>query len=68
MVKMWNHAYTIAFEVITNSADSSKVTKEQLLEGILKRLASLQLDPFGNASHEIIEACVPAYDSYEVEE
>lgn len=64
----YNHAYTIGFEVVTNNADSCKVTKEQLFEGILKRLASLQLDPYGNASYEIIEACIPAYDSHEVED
>lgn len=65
MAKIYNHAYTIAFEVETVHADTEDdpVTVEELLAAILKRVESLKADPAS-----LLEACGAPYDSYSEED
>ena len=61
--KKYNHAFTIAFEVITKaSCDGNDYpTEEELLAALEKRLRS-----FCSNSGEIFEAVGKPYDTYEV--
>jgi hypothetical protein len=49
--KRYNHAMDLGFEVRSNSADNP--SKEEILEGLLRRIASLVAEP-GNG---FAEAC-----------
>ena len=53
---MFNHAYDIAFEVLSSKEDGSDVTPKMLREAIRARLASLSND-------EMLEAC-SHYDTF----
>lgn len=58
-MKLYNHAFSIAFSIDTNN-EGDKVTAEELLDGLRKRLHDLEKNP-----PEIIEACGMPYDTYE---
>jgi len=60
-MKRYNHAYTIAFEVITEH-DSKNVTKEELIVGLLRRVANVI------ENDEILDATDAPYDSFEEED
>ena len=60
--KKYNHAFDIAFEVESDN-EGKDVTREELFEGLLKRLASLIIN-----EDEIVEACGMPFDTYEIEE
>lgn len=60
--KKYNHAFDIAFEVKSDN-EGEDVTREELFEGLLKRLASLMKN-----DDEILEACGLPFDTYEIEE
>lgn len=53
---MFNHAYDIAFEVLSAKEDASDVTPKMLREALRLRLATLNND-------EILEAC-SRYDTF----
>lgn len=53
---MFNHAYDIAFEVLSAKEDGSDVTPRMLREAIRARLATLNND-------EMLEAC-SRYDTF----
>ena len=52
----YNHAYDIAFEVISDTEDGSDVTPEMLRSAILKRLNGMDDD-------ELLEACGAPFDT-----
>ena len=54
----YNHAFDIAFEVISDN-DGENVTADELLEGLMYRIASMM----GN-KEEIVEACGLPSDTY----
>jgi cob(I)alamin adenosyltransferase len=55
---MFNHAFDIAFEVITDKEEPDEVTEQELIKALEKRIKSLK------ESGDIDEA-VSCYDSYE---
>ena len=57
----YNHAFDIAFEVISNRVDGIDVTADMLRAALEKRIKLLVGD-------EIIEACGHPFDTYEIEE
>lgn len=57
----YNHAFDIAFEVISNRVDGIDVTADMLRDALEKRIKLLEGD-------EIIEACGHPFDTYEIEE
>ena len=59
---MYNHAYDLAFTVISDSAEGEDVTKQMLLTAILQRLTELV------NSDELEEACGAPFDSYETDQ
>ena len=59
---MYNHAFSIGFEVVSEH-DGENVTAEELLEGLRRRLEDLE-----ESGDEIIEACGLPFDTYEVGE
>jgi hypothetical protein len=58
----YNHAFDIAFEVISYEEDGSDVTAEMLADALRDRIDSL----FDN--DEMIEACGCPFDTYEMGE
>ncbi len=60
----YNHAFTFAFEVISNHPEADDVTDQMLFEGCRKRLKDLE----ENSPGEIQLACQPPYDTFEFEE
>jgi hypothetical protein len=58
----YNHAFDIAFEVISDN-EGKNVTKEELMTGLLRRVANLSDHPT-----EIVEACGLPFDTYLTEE
>jgi hypothetical protein len=56
----YNHAYTIAFEVVTEHPEGN-ATPDQLIQGLLRRLYRIM----ANHKDEMIDACEPPYDTYE---
>lgn len=59
-MKKYNHAFTIAFEVLSDN-EGEDVTADELKEGLANRLRSLK------HGDEILEACDLPYDTYENE-
>lgn len=57
---MYNHFYTISFDVLSDH-DEGHITAEELLEGLRKRLEHLE----GNKD-EVVKVCGKPYDSYPV--
>jgi len=55
----FNHAYHIAFEVLSDTEDPNNITKKEILAGLSQRLTNLLLNP-----KEVYEAC-EQYDVYE---
>jgi hypothetical protein len=61
----FNHAYTIAFSVISNDPDGKDVTPAMLKEALLRRIAALDATTTPDWS-EWLEACDAPYDTYEM--
>ncbi len=61
----YNHAFTIAFEVISEEPDGSDVTAEMFREALERRMKDL--DDSRPDKSEWQEACQPPYDTYEEE-
>ena len=61
----YNHAYTIAFSVISNDPDGKDVTPAMLKAALLRRIAALDAASTPEWS-EWIEACECPYDTYEM--
>lgn len=57
-MKTYNHAFTIAFTVISDHPEGEDITPQQFRHAILDRLASLVED-------ELLEAVGPPYDTSE---
>jgi len=57
----FNHAYQMAFEVVSDSKNPNDNTVFEILSGLSQRLTNLL-----NNSQELLEACEP-YDVYECE-
>lgn len=57
----YNHAFDVAFEVVSETEDGSDVTKEMLKSALLKRMESLDL------ADEWLEACGAPFDTYPVD-
>ena len=55
----YNHAYSFAFEVVSNDPDGEDVTGERLRDQLLARLNRL-------TDAEVSEACDCPWDSHEV--
>lgn len=55
----YNHAFSLAFEVISSKEDGSDVTQEQLALAIRKRVSNL-ID-----NNEMLEAVGPPFDTFE---
>ena len=62
--KRYNHAYTIAFSLVSDTEDGSDVTSEMLTAAIEQRMAAL--DKSGDI--EWHEAVGPPYDTFEEED
>jgi hypothetical protein len=60
-VKKYNHAFDIAFEVISEDPTGENVTTEELFSGLQKRMHDLK-----KSGDEIIEACGLPFDTYEM--
>mgnify|MGYP000577908318 CR=1 FL=1 len=58
MAKKFNHAFDLAFEVISNQEDGEDVTPEMLKEGLLKRIENMDL------ANEWLEACGGPFDTH----
>ncbi len=61
----YNHAYTIAFEVISNSEDAGDVTEKMLVDGIFRKLHQIFSPQWGDT---MLDACDHPYDTYEIKE
>lgn len=61
----WDHAFTFAFTLESGRADAEDVTPAELIAACRKRLNSIEGD---NGGFEMLEACLPPYDSTEVSE
>jgi hypothetical protein len=61
VMKKYNHAYDIAFEVISNKEDGSDVTADMLEDALRARIRNFY-------ENEIIECCGCPFDTYEMEE
>jgi hypothetical protein len=57
---MYNHACTIAFEVISSEKDGSDITADMIRRAIERRLKLV-------GDHELLEAVGSPYDTYEIE-
>lgn len=68
--KSYNHMFTIAFEVVSETDDASDVTANHLRAGLLNRINSLDstLGVFNRIDGEWIEAVGAPCDTYEVDE
>jgi hypothetical protein len=62
--KLYNHAFTVAFTVISKHEDPNDVQEHDVLEGLQGRVASLSDTDDGD---NVLEACEP-YDTYEIED
>ncbi len=60
MTTRYDHAFTIAFSLVSSNPSGCDVTPAELRAAILTRLASL-------ADDELIEAVGAPYDSYEMD-
>jgi len=58
----YNHAFDIAFEVISDNKGED-VTEEELFEGLMNRIKSLRKN-----EGEILEACGMPFDTYDMDE
>jgi hypothetical protein len=59
----YNHAVTIAFEVISEHPNGDDITADQLATACLARVHNIMRhDP-----SEMLEACLPPYDTHEEE-
>ena len=56
----YNHAMTLAFEVVSERKDGEDLTPAQIRAAIQKRLDEMP-------DEEMKEACLPPYDSYETD-
>lgn len=61
-MKKYNHAFDIAFEVISTDRTGENVTAKELLNGLRRRLENLEKN-----GDEIIEACGLPFDTYTME-
>lgn len=59
----YNHAFTVAFEVISDDEDGKDITPQQFADAIRKRVDSL----LANGS-EMLEAVGAPYDTYDTDE
>jgi hypothetical protein len=57
-MKMYNHAYSIAFSVVSKHPEGDDITPQQFRHAILKSLAALVDD-------ELMEALGAPFDTYE---
>ena len=70
MAKKYNHAFDIAFEVVSEKEDPLDVTPVELLKGLLKRISNMMDEDIENKNIKPytsvwLEAC-SCFDSYEV--
>ena len=61
----YNHAFTIAFVVISEDAKGEDVTNEMFYSALRQRLKDLEQN---DGYNEVQEACQPPYDTYKVED
>ena len=57
--KLYNHAYSLGFQVISRKENGSDVNAEMLLSALLRRIHSI------HASGEIVDACDSPWDVHE---
>lgn len=57
----YNHAYDLAFEVMTTNPEGGAATKEEIIEGLKRRLKMLESN-----EEELAQAC-SCYDPMEEE-
>lgn len=60
MTQRYDHAFTIAFSLVTAQPDGRDATPAEIRAALLKRLAALSDD-------ELLEAVGAPYDSYELD-
>lgn len=63
MSKKFNHAFDIAFELVTDKEDPCEVTPDELIAALRERIKTLQ----GEGPKAVLDAVHP-FDSYEFEE
>ena len=68
MPKQYDHAYTIAFSLVSNDPDGADVTNEMLMAAILKRLHDLAVSTQQPGGKCLADACGAPYDTFEVED
>lgn len=62
----YNHACTIAFEVLSDDPHGEDITTEMLREAIARRLKAIETFTANTGQDEMLEACLPPYDTFEV--
>jgi hypothetical protein len=64
-----NHAFDIAFEVVTDKENPDDVTKQELIDALLARLNGMLKEDHENGWNDeqsvFLEAC-SCYDTYEI--
>jgi hypothetical protein len=66
MTKRYDHAFSLAFSVISDREDASDVTHEMLLQGLLKRLMELtESHRSGPQGESLVDACDAPFDTME---
>lgn len=63
--KQYNHAFTIAFELVTVHEETTKIPEEEFYKAIRKRLRSFKDDKEGMT---LSAHCGQPFDTYEVGE
>jgi hypothetical protein len=64
MMARYNHAYDIAFSLVSETPDGSDVTQEMLRAALIRRIEQLDAEAeFGGME----QACGAPYDTYEEE-
>ena len=57
--QLYNHAFQMAFEVISNQEDGNNITEREVLAGLAQRITNFLKNPT-----ETLQAC-ESYDAYE---
>lgn len=64
----YNHAVSVAFTVVSDDPKGADITSSMLREGLTQRLRDLEASGRpDNPEGEWLEACLPVWDTYEME-
>ena len=62
----YNHACTVAFEVLSDDEDGGDITPSMLHDALLRRIRDLETST--PDKREWLEACLPPYDTFDTSE